>query len=187
MIKKLPYLLLFFLVLGIKSPAQEINFGDFGNYAITVDAIPGNDELSFGTVLSGEGARTINLGDNGMAVISINGVQYLDVIVTITKPNALTALDPGNNDEIPLTALNAAYTNTGMENFSQATLISGLQALFPVRQRETTPPGPPPRPPTEGFTPPQSTAYIYLGGTIDVGNIAPGEYSGFIDVTVEYN
>lgn len=171
-----------------RGTAQEIDFGSFGAYTVTVDPVAGFETLQFGDVVATQGETSVNLGDDpGMAVLSITGVRYLDVIVTITKPSALLPVDAGISDELPLTSLEAAYANHGDNDYLQAKMINGLQARFPILERQSRPPGPPPTPPREGETPPTETAYIYLWGTIDVGAIDAGEYTATIDVTVEYN
>lgn len=167
--------------------AQEVRFSDYDSYYLAVDALPGYETLGFGQIITGSGAVSVNLGDPGMAILTLDGVTYLDVIVTITKPNALLPQDAGISDDIPLTNLEAAYANKGTDDYTQAIFFNALQARFPILGRQNLAPGPPPTPPHEGFTPPVSTAYIYLWGTINVGNIAAGTYSNYIDITVEYN
>lgn len=180
--------LLFALLSPVHAGAQEIDFSSFGNYTVSVETEPGFESLDFGNVIAGEGEISVNLGDDpGMAVLAITGVRYLDVIVTITKPNALLPMEAGVSDEIPFTSLQAAYANHGGNNYLQAKMMNGLQARFPILERQSTPPGPPPTPPREGMDPPTETAYLYLWGAINVGNIAGGTYSATIDVTVEYN
>lgn len=180
------------LLLALFAPvcagAQEIDFSSFGSYTVSVETEPGFESLNFGNVIAGEGEITVNLGDDpGMAVLAITGVQYLDVIVTVTKPNALLPMDAGVSDEIPFTSLQAAYANHGANNYLQAKMMNRLQARFPILERQSRPPGPPPTPPREGVEPPTETAFLYLWGTINVGDIAGGTYSATIDVTVEYN
>lgn len=182
MFKKL-FILLFICSVVENIHAQEIEFGKFKNYSLSPTV---KESFEFGFVFSDEGTKTINLGDDGMAVLSIKGIKFLDVIVNITKPAALIHTDPDISDEIPLTNLEAAYANEGANDISQAVMFNNLQARFPVSSRENAPPGPPPTPPHEGFNAPQSTAYIYLWGSIDVGNVASGKYTAIIDVTIEY-
>ncbi|MDZ7771880.1 MAG: hypothetical protein U5K31_03955 [Balneolaceae bacterium] len=168
--------------------AQEIDFSQFGSYTITLEPVPGYESLDFGSVINGEGNVSVDLGDDpGMAVLSITGVKYLDVVVTITKPDALLPIDPGVTDEIPFTTLEAAYANHGDNDYLKAKMMGNLQARFPILERQFLPPGPPPDPPIEGVSPPSETAYIYLWGSINVGNVAAGDYSATIDITVEYN
>ncbi|MEX1121945.1 MAG: hypothetical protein WED82_07425, partial [Balneolales bacterium] len=58
---------------------------------------------------------------------------------------------------------------------------------FQIKRREGEPPGPPPTPPHDGYTPPEATAYLYLYGSIDVGNVAAGEYVGQVHIIVDYD
>ncbi len=182
------FILFLSLLVPVCTDAQEIDFSSFSNYTVSVETEPGFESLDFGNVIAGEGEITVNLGDDpGMAVLAITGAPYLDVIVTVTKPNALLPMEAGVSDEIPFTSLQAAYANHGANNYLQAKMMNGLQARFPILERQSTPPGPPPTPPREGVEPPTETAFLYLWGTINVGDIAGGTYSATIDVTVEYN
>lgn len=177
-----------FLISFLDLSAQDIDFSQYSSYTVTIETEPGSETLQFGNVIQGQGETTVNLGDSpGMAVLGITGVPYLDVIVTVTKPSELLPVDAGNSDTIPFTTLNAAYANNGSNDYLQANVINGLQARFPILARQSTPPGPPPTPPREGVGPPTETAFLYLWGTIDVGEVQAGEYTATINVSVEYN
>ncbi len=62
-------------------------------------------------------------------------------------------------------------------------------AQFPILARGNQPPGPPPTPVYEGYNPAafNETAYLYLYGSLNVGNVDAGNYSGSITVTVSYD
>ena len=175
--------------------SQEIEFGRFGSYTITLENISLGDLTFEDPVLSNGGIYSVELIDS--YVMSIVGVRYLDVGVEIVGDGELLLDgDPANSGDpqrsIPFT-LRAAYANRGQNNISDAVFIpvSGVNlgsARFPIIARQSGPPGPPPTPPTGGFD--QSlvneTAYLYLYGDIDVGNVLAGFYSGNITITVEY-
>ncbi|MFW6157685.1 MAG: hypothetical protein ACOC4S_02460 [Balneolaceae bacterium] len=172
----------------LPTEAQEIDFGSYDDYSLNVEPLGGYETLDFGQVISGEGLREIDLGDDpGMGILRIDGVRYLDVYISITKPDALYADDPGNDDEIPITKLEAAYSNNGENDYTSAKFFTNPEARFPILERQHAAPGPPPAPPREGVTPPEETAYIYIWGSIDVGNVSAGSYSSQINVTIEYN
>ncbi|NGP87828.1 hypothetical protein [Fodinibius halophilus] len=187
-------ILIFAITIG--SRAQEIDFGDYGNYTLTVDELNNND-LEFGQVISGSGLHSI--GINNAKVISITGVEYIDVIVDVTGANSLYLNgNPGNAGDsqksIPFT-LKAAYANNqGTPTIGQAKFITGITnnsfiKQFPILERQHQPPGPPPTPPTNAFDQAQveETAYLYLYGDINVGNVDAGTYSSTIDITVNYD
>lgn len=188
-------IILFILLSADDAFAQEINFGQFGSYTITIENITLGDLTFESPILSGGGVYQVELIDS--YVLSIIGVRFLDVGVDLIADGELL-LDgnPANSGDpqrsIPFT-LRAAYANFGQNNISDAVFIpiSGTNvgsARFPVFGRRSGPPGPPPAPPTGQFDQSlvEETAYLYLYGDIDVGNVLAGFYSGNITVTVEY-
>lgn len=192
-------LLISFFLLGcitVQSNGQEINFGQYGNYNLTVGEL-NNDDLYFGQLVSGSGNYSIDIS-NGK-VISITGVKYLDLIIEVTAENSLYLNgNPGHAGDsqksIPFT-LEAAYANNkGTPNIGQAKFITDISNNYfikqiPVLERQNRPPGPPPPPPTNAFDQSQveETAYLYLYGTINVGNVDAGSYSSQITVTINYD
>lgn len=190
--------IIIFSILGsasISASAQEIDFGDFSSkYAVTLSELNA-DDLAFGTVFQNEGLKSIDL--QNAKVLMIEGVKYLDVIVDITADNHLylgndVACNGSNTNCIPFT-LQAAYANRGNNNTNQAILFqvasNVASAQFPVLARGNRPAGPPPTPVYEGYNPAafNETAYIYLYGSLNVGTVDAGSYSGTITVTVSYD
>jgi hypothetical protein len=186
----------FFFLLGWNSSAQEIDFGQYGNYSLTVSEL-NNDDLDFGTVVTEGG--TYSVGINNGKIITITGVEYLDVIVEVTAENSLylngnlgNAGDPQKS--IPFT-LQAAYANNkGTPTVGHTKFITDISnnsfiKQFPILERQSQPPGPPPKPPTNAFEQSQveDTAYLYLYGSINVGDVDVGPYSSEITVTINYD
>ena len=183
------------LVLAGGVRAQEINFGQYGSYSLTVDELNTGD-LDFGQVVAESGTNSIDI--NNAKIITITGAKYLDVIVEVTADNDLYlngntghAGDPSKT--IPLT-LEAAYANpTGTPTIGDARIINvpgnTFTTRFPILERQSQPPGPPPTPPTNAFdqSKVEETAYFYLYGSINVGNVDAGPYSSQITVTVSYD
>jgi len=176
--------------------AQEIEFGRFSDdYTITIENISMGDFIFEGPIVSGGGIYQVELIDS--YVLSILGVKYLDVEVEITgETELLLDGNPENSGDpersISFT-LRSAYANNSNNNITDATLISVSgsntgNARFPILRRQQLPPGPPPPPPTEAFDQSlvEETAFLYLYGEIDVGNVVAGQYSGNIVITVEY-
>lgn len=175
--------------------AQEINFGDFSSkYAVTLSELSPAD-LEFGMVIQNEGLKSVDIQD--AKVLMIEGVKYLDVIVDVTADNYLfldsdVACNGSNTNCIPFT-LEAAYANRGQNNTNQAVLMqvasNVASAQFPILARGNQPPGPPPTPVYEGYNPAlfNETAYLYIYGSLNVGNVDAGSYSGTITVTVSYD
>jgi hypothetical protein len=155
---------------------------------------PGSD-LEFGMVMQNEGLKNIVLLNSKQ--FSLEGVKYLDVIVDITAPNFLLLdgdigcqTDP--TCRLPFT-LQAAYANRGNNDTNQATQMTVLSniasAQFPILQRGNGPPGPPPTPVFEGYNPNLylETAYLYIYGSISVGNIDAGTYTSSITIEISYD
>lgn len=190
--------ILFFFALILISPvsnAQEIDFGDYYNYSLTVEELNPGSDLEFGTLISGSGVNNISIANS--KVFTITGVKYLDVFLTVSADDALL-LDgnPGcigdNTCSIDFT-LEAAYANRGSNNIGEARIItiaanSGT-SQFPIKYRTSAPPSPPPTPVYEGYDPSafNETAYIYLYGSINIGNVTSGNYTGDITITVIYD
>ena len=181
---------------SIALKAQEIDFGDFSRkYTVSITELIPAEDLAFGMVIQNEGLKSIDLLD--AKVLMIEGVKYLDVIVDITADNYLyldndVSCNGTNSNCIPFT-LQAAYANRGNNNTNQAVLMqvasNVASAQFPILARGNRPPGPPPTPVFEGYNPAlfNETAYLYLYGSINVGNVNAGTYSGQITVTVTYD
>ena len=162
---------------------QAIQFSLFVSSAL--DATKQQD-LNFDEIFSGAGNVQINLGDAGMGVFSITGNKEMDIIVTLSAPAVLTNTGP-STDTIPFT-LEFAYANQGADDIFDAIVGTGGTARFPILRRAGgSPPGPPPTPENAGYTPADATAYIYIYGSMTVGNVDAGVYSGTVTLTVEYD
>lgn len=196
MVKRIVITLVVILGCTYSPFAQEIDFGQYGNYSLTISELT-NDDLDFGRIVTNTGSYSVNI--NNAKVVSITGVKYLDVIVEVTAENSLylngNPANAGNPQKtIPFT-LEAAYANNkGMPNVGEATFITNITnnsfiKQFPILERQHQPPGPPPPPPTKAFdqSKVEETAYLYLYGSINVGNVNAGNYSSQITVTINYD
>lgn len=175
--------------------AQQIHFGTYSDYGIQITEVSSGD-LDFGNVLRNEGIKNIDLAD--AKVFAITGVKYLDAIVDISIPTSqpqyltLNGTTTSNvSEEIPFT-LKAAYANLGQQNYGQARFINinpdnSATVRFRIHGRGDQPPGPPPTPPHKGYTPPEDTAYLYIYGSINVGNVNAGTYTTTINISVTYD
>lgn len=194
-VTKLYILTALFISFATMGVAQEINFGQYGNYTLTIGELNGSD-LDFGLVIPDGGLYSVDI--NNGKVVTLTGVKYLDVIIEVTAQSEIYLNgNPGNAGDpekaIPFT-LEAAYgNNVGTPTVGQSKLINvsnnAFIKQFPILERQNQPPGPPPPPPTEAFDQSQveETAYIYLFGTINVGNVYAGSYYSDITVTVNYD
>lgn len=176
--------------------AQEIDFGDFSSkYGVSLTELNPAQDLEFGNIVQNEGLIAIELTE--AKVLILEGVKYLDVIVDIATEGYLyldndVACNGSNSNCIPFN-IQAAYANRGNNNTSQAVLmqVTGniASAQFPILDKGNLPPGPPPTPVYEGYNPAayNESAYLYLYGSINVGDVDAGSYSGDITVTISYD
>lgn len=172
------------VVCGIHPPlrSQTIQFSIYVSSELNAAK---QQDLDFGTTIQNQGAVQVNLGDPGMGVFSITGNEQFDVVVDLTAPANLTN-DGGGPDVIPL-ILHMAYANQGANNINEAVVVSGATTRFPIKARSDGAPNPPPTPPHGNYTAPQATAYLYIYGSINVGAIAGGSYSGTVTLSVNYD
>lgn len=194
---KARYFILFLTLISVtlETNGQEINFGQFGNFTLTVGELNSNG-LDFGQVVSEGGIFTIDI--NNSKIITITGVRFLDVIVEVNAENSLFLNgNPGNAGDpqksIPFTLEAAFANNKGTPTIGQAKFINvtnnTIMTQFPILERQNRPPGPPPRPFTKGFDQSkfEETAYLFLFGSINVGSVDAGFYSSEITITVNYD
>jgi hypothetical protein len=171
--------------------AQDIDFGSFLSSSVNVMA---ERDLEFGNIIK-PGSESISLGSGLEAVVSLEGIRYMDAFVTISPhPVEYLYLD-GITSCASSTCrmafdMSTAYTNAGqaMDITSGSVTFTGSTVRFPFRARGSGPPGPPPVPPHAGYTPPTSVAYLYLYGTVTatVDNQS-GSYSNIITISVAYD
>ncbi len=184
------------LLISTPGRAQEIDFGTYSSlYSVSISEFSPGDPLDFGMVVQNSGLNSIDILNS--KVMMIEGVRYLDVIIDITADNYLffgtdIACNGSNTNCIPFT-LQAAYANRGSNNTNQAVIMpvasNVASAQFPILARGNAPPGPPPTPVYQGFNPAlyNNTAYLYIYGSINVGNVNAGSYTGNITITVSYD
>lgn len=189
-------ILILLFVASLNSSAQEIDFGSYSSsYSLTLSELNPAEDLDFGMVIQNEGLNSVPI--TNAKVFSIEGVKYLDVVVDITADNYLylgtdIACNGSSTNCIPFT-LQAAYANRGQNNSSSAinmTVLSNVAtAQFPIKYRGNAPPGPPPTPVYNGYNPAlyNETAYLYIYGYLNVGNVDAGSYSGNISISVSYD
>lgn len=174
------------------SNAQHVSFGTWAKGDIVItngnpQDLNFNDKTQVITPGINQSVAII-LNDEEAAVLTIEGTEYLDVTVYVDAP---ATLDLGSS-KIPV-GIRFAYSNLNPADAltakSQAIEVpAGFNtATFPIVRRISGPPGPPPTPPSSGYTPPRKTAYLFIYGTLGpVPNVDAGPYQGTINVTVEY-
>jgi hypothetical protein len=185
--------LTFILLIAGNVEAQRISFGLYASDNIVLTPLNSgvlnfNDKQS--VILSGS-TVTINLADNAVAILTIEGQADMDVTLTIDAP---TSLDLNVTNTIPL-AIRFAYSNTGATTdiTAKASAIevpAGFTSVtFPIKRRTSGLPLPPPTPSHTGYSGPTGTAYLFIYGTLGQVpvNVAAGNYTGSINIHVEYS
>ena len=185
---------LFVIGITMKTEAQHVSFGTWANDDIIITkGTPESLNFNDKTQVINPGISqtvTINLNDPQATVLTIEGTEYLDVTVYIDVP---ATLDLDASNKLPVN-FRFAYSNLNPADVitakTQAIEVpSGFNtATFPIVRRINGPPGPPPTPPSSGYTPPRKKAYLFIYGTLGpVGNVDAGLYEGTVNITVEYS
>ena len=183
------FLLFLHIATPEKASAQEINFGSYADYQIELHDVTMGDLEFEGPIVRNGGIYEVELAD--AFILEIIGVKYLDVGVLIEGEGELV-LDSDPEQTIPFT-LKGAYANRGQESITDVQPVTFTNNIgdvrFPILARDQAPPGPPPRPPTGDFNQSEvnESAFLYLYGEIDVGDVDAGFYSGTITINVRYD
>ncbi len=193
-LKRYGTLLMLSALIACPAAAQKINFGAYTTSDIVLN-VSGN--LNFNdkqpAIASNSNVTvTIVLSDNEAQYVAITGDATRDITVTVSADANLIVGAGGPGNQIPL-GCQFAYSNVGSATVAAAKVAavqvpSGFTAItFPLLRRTSGAPLPPPTPAQRGYTPPSATAYLFLYGSLGpVGNVAPGIYSGNINVSVNY-
>ncbi len=205
MTKRLFIAVFFLLFCGWNSHAQEVNFSAYADYGLEITNSPKNlnfDEV--GPIIADGSTYSIAVNNGNASIIEIVGVKYLDIFVQVQAPTQLTK----GADGIDFT-LKAAYSNR-QGNVSDPSSVplkyvnvpsnNSFTIRAPILERQSQPPGPPPKPPTANTQSKVNknnldktkaifeTFYLYLYGDITVDNNKPaGTYDGNITVDVSYD
>ncbi|MEX1010542.1 MAG: hypothetical protein WDZ29_00620 [Balneolaceae bacterium] len=130
--------------------------------------------LSFGSVVAGNGISRVELGDMGMGVFGINGLTGQRLHFTLNLPERLTATDPAITATIPI-RMEAALVDFGVNDYR-------LARPFTLPTEDVTI-QPPPNAPGQNW----SSVFLYLYGEVEVGNIPNATYSGEIVLDILYD
>ncbi len=126
--------------------------------------------LDFGTLTTNTGRSAIGLGSINMGVFSISALENQVLLVTLDKPTELHHGNPAIDDVVPL-ELQARYGYSS-QNYQASYPLAETTTNIKV---ETNPePGP------------WNTIYLFIYGSVNIGNIPDGLYSNEIVLDVEY-
>lgn len=129
--------------------------------------------LNFGQVVSNTGEVNIGLGDTNMGIFRVSALRSQKLLITVEHSNELRSVSNSNNATIPFD-IEAAYTNFGVNDYRQSTPFTSVIEEVLIE-------GPPINP-----TATWSSAYVYIYGSIDIGNIPSDIYTGEVQITIVY-
>ena len=142
---------------------------------ITVNIVPGVEvntisDLDFGSVGSNTGVSTLGTADDSAGRFLITGAENAEITIGFSAPSHLVS--SSGDQSIPFTS-RLAYTHS-------TNALSGDYT-------EISPHSPPPLRlgPNTGTS--TGSIYISVSGSIDVGNIPAGTYSGIVTLSATYN
>ncbi len=171
-----PFLILLFIsFLGTnnRTSAQFINIQIIVEPELTAKV---EQELRFGNIVSNSGLTDVDLGDTNMGIFSIKALYTQSVYIELNFPDFLENTDPAFDDTIPL-FLEIAYNNSGVENIRSSKFLTNNEGFISIYE-----------PSNEGA--PKiiwQDLYLYIFGSLDIGNIPNGIYEGEVQLIVYYD
>ncbi len=127
-----------------------------------------NKGLTFGTIVQQAGNVSVQLTSLSAGEVTIYGQKNRSVYVTLSPPSALV------NGSNTITYTPQAAYNSSADNPSSATVWSNPSGLQSAIQLQANSHG-------QG-----AEAYIYVYGSLNVGNVTPGAYTGNFGISVTY-
>lgn len=134
--------------------------------------------LDFGAIISNSGQKNISLGDLNMGVFNVRMLDAQNVFVELVFPDNLISITPGNSAQIPMN-LEMAYNDNGINDSRYAVPIPAQGKLLV--------------PPAENTLQQRSASdvwreiYLYVYGSIIVGDVPNGDYIGDITIVLNYD
>ncbi|MFN1836112.1 hypothetical protein AB2B38_012680 [Balneola sp. MJW-20] len=128
--------------------------------------------IRFGTVISGSGNYTIDLGDENMGIFSVEGLVGQEILVDVVTPTLLIdqSVDAGSSG-IPISL--QIRSGGDLNNPFNSTLINtNTPAVIRIE--------------SEDENDPVSKNYFYVTGNINVGPVPTGTYTGSVVLNVSY-
>lgn len=161
--------LLFLLFLWKPATAQYVNVQIDIRAEVDADV---RQPLDFGTMVSNSGTYRIEPGNPDMGVFAIRVMQAQSMLFNLQLPDSLVHTGTDTDARIPI-SLEAAYIGFGEDDFSRA-----IPMRTPYEEVVMSLPDDPSHE--------WATAFIYLYGEIDIGDIPEGNYHGEIILNIEY-
>jgi len=163
-----------FFLFAYTSQAQTMRFNMDIQPELSVEVL---QDLNFGTVVTNSGTQQIGLGNPQMGIFKIRALAKQSAILSLQKPDRLTKPESQDTtNTIPLN-LDAAYAPE-VGNYQDYLPFANDRLRITLSDDNDNP----------GNRDEQvwDTGYVFIFGTIDVGDISPGSYSGTLVLNVAY-
>lgn len=136
------------------------------------------NDLNFGRIATNFGLKSVDIGDPNMGIFTIRAFRNQRVFIQLVNPNELKHENPAIGEGIPV-LLQASVNNQGEDDYRNSFDIPISGALFNVYDASSS---------TQSRTASDlwETVYVYVYGSIDVGNIPTGVYEGNVFLSVVY-
>lgn len=174
MIKNIRTYLLFILLFCVTSVSGT---AQFINIQLTIEpelSTKVEQSLNFGTQVTGSGRHVVALGDPNMGVFSIKALYTQEIRISLISPDNLTSLE--SNAQIPID-LNIAYNNRGKDIPEESILLTDKIGYTTIFDQNLT------IQPDEVW----QELFVYVFGSIEIGNVPNANYEGDVILNVEYN
>lgn len=126
--------------------------------------------LDFGTLTTNTGRRAIGLGSINMGIFSISALENQILLVTLDKPEELIHNNPAIQDIVPLDL----YARYGYSSQNYQDSYPLPEVTNSIKVESNPEPGP------------WNTIYLFIYGSVNIGNIPDGVYTNEIVLDVEY-
>lgn len=126
--------------------------------------------LEFESIQTNSGQHMIELGSNNMGIFSITALENQTLMITLDMPINLQHDNPAIDDVIPVD-LSSRYGFSAQNSEASYPLQEGANSV----QVEPNPePGP------------WNSIYIFIFGSLNIGDVQAGTYFSEIELNVEY-
>ncbi|PWN06944.1 DUF4402 domain-containing protein [Rhodohalobacter mucosus] len=168
--KSISILVVLFLIIAGNSAAQS--------FTIELDVEPRvettvNRSLDFGQIVAGTGFQQIPLGSPTMGVFQIRTLNAQNLIISLDPSSELVHQELGRMASIPLN-LQVNYTQNGVDDYRQSVPLTGFERYITL--------DPPPQNPQSAWT----SVFLYVYGSIELGMVPSGVYTGEVVLSVVY-
>ncbi len=160
------------LLMPLPAPAQFMRIQLVIDEEISISDVR---TLETGQIPLNFGWFHIDLNDDYAGRFTIRTSENINLLVSVQAPDELVL---NANNTLPF-QLEAAYLNTGNRNLRQAVAFDNKQAFFPIINNGLL---------IENMSSQQLPleASMFFYGSVHVGQVDPGVYSGEVVVTINY-